>query len=228
MTDVHEPVNEAAPHGADPGDGDAVPGGTGPRRSHLARNLALAVGAVLVLLIAVLATGKPPGETPNSTVGHRVPALAGPTLDGRYFDIDDVQNRIDPSQGKWLLVNFLASWCIGCEVEHPELVEFAKRHPDDVQVVGVAYKDTPEKLRDFFQLRGGTWPVVFPERKDVAVDFGVTALPESFLVRPDGMIVAWSPGVTLDWLERALAENGGGPAAAPSPDGAPSTTGAPR
>jgi cytochrome c biogenesis protein CcmG/thiol:disulfide interchange protein DsbE len=203
------------------GDGDGVDAvdevGTGaageaPRRSHLARNVALVVGAVLVLLIAVLATRKPPGERTNQLIGHRVPELAGPTLDGRRLNVDSLQ-------GKWVVVNFLASWCIGCVEEHPDLLRFAQAHPDDVKIVGVAYNDDADSLRRFFEVKGGDWPVILPERRQVPVDFGVTGVPETFMVRPDGIIVAWSQGVTYDWMEQVLATYR---------DPAPPTTGAAR
>jgi cytochrome c biogenesis protein CcmG/thiol:disulfide interchange protein DsbE len=178
-----------------------------PGRSHLARNTALVVGAVLVLFIGVLATRKPPGDTVNPLVDsaqpRRVPALAGPTLDGGRLDVDSLR-------GKWVLVNFLASWCVGCVEEHPDLIRFADAHPRDVQIVGVAYNDDAARLREFFRVKGGNWPVILPEGTNPAVDFGVTGVPESFLVRPDGLVVGWSQGVTFEWLEQTMARFGGG------------------
>jgi cytochrome c biogenesis protein CcmG/thiol:disulfide interchange protein DsbE len=197
MTEVRTPGGDTD---ADARIDDAEPEAAGgaPPRSHLARNVALVVGAVLVLLIAVLATRKPPGERTNQLVGHRVPELAGPTLKGPRLDVDSLQ-------GKWVVVNFLASWCIGCVEEHPDLLRFAEAHPDDVQIVGVAYNDDAESLRQFFRVKGGDWPVILPERRQVPVDFGVTGVPETFMVRPDGIIVAWSQGVTYEWMEQVLA-----------------------
>jgi cytochrome c biogenesis protein CcmG/thiol:disulfide interchange protein DsbE len=191
-------------------------------RSHLARNVSLVVGAVLVLLIAVLATRKPPADTPNQLRGHRVPALAGPTLDGGRLDIDSLQ-------GRWVVVNFLASWCVGCIEEHPDLLRFAQAHPE-VQIVGVAYDDDAESLREFFRVKGGDWPVILPERRQVAVDFRVTGVPESFVVAPSGVIVEWNQGVTFEWLESVLAAYAE-PAASQTSSTQPSTTqaaGAPR
>jgi cytochrome c biogenesis protein CcmG/thiol:disulfide interchange protein DsbE len=177
-----------------------------PARSHVARNSALVVGAVLVLFIAVLATRKPPADTVNPMVGRRVPVLAGPTLSGDRLDAETLR-------GKWILVNFLASWCVGCVQEHPDLLRWAQAHRDDVQVLGVAYNDDADHLREFFRVKGGDWPVILPPKgSNPAVDFGVTAVPESFLVRPDGLIVAWSQGVTYDWLEEMVTKYGGGPA----------------
>jgi cytochrome c biogenesis protein CcmG/thiol:disulfide interchange protein DsbE len=183
-------------------------GPEGPPRSHLARNAALAVGAVLLLLIVVLATGKPPEDAKNPLVGHRVPALSGPTIHGDTVDIDSFR-------GRWVVVNFLASWCTGCLAEHPDLVRFAEQHRDDAQILGVGFNDSRENMQTFFQEHGGDWPVVLSDSNRVAVDFGVTGVPESFVVAPDGRIVAWSQGITLDWLNQVIADNGGTAAVAP-------------
>jgi cytochrome c biogenesis protein CcmG/thiol:disulfide interchange protein DsbE len=202
MTDVREPL-----------DGVDAP------RSHAARNAALAVGAVVLLLIVVLATRKPPEDAKNPLVGRRVPALAGPTIHGGTVDIDSFR-------GKWVVVNFLASWCTGCLAEHPDLVRFAGEHRDDAQILGVGFDDSPENLRTFFQEHGGDWPVVLSDGNRVAVDFGVTGVPESFVVAPNGRIVAWSQGVTLEWLNQVIADFGGAgaavaPTSAADPGGAP-------
>jgi cytochrome c biogenesis protein CcmG/thiol:disulfide interchange protein DsbE len=198
VTDVREPVDAV--------DDDAGAGAA--PRSHLARNAALAVGAVVLLLVVVLATRKPPEDARNPLVGRRVPALAGTTIHGDTVDIDSFR-------GKWVVVNFLASWCTGCLAEHPDLVRFAREHRDDAQIVGVGFNDSPQNLQTFFQEHGGDWPVLLSESNRVAVDFGVTAVPESFVVAPNGRIVAWSEGVTLAWLNQVIAEFGGAAAAVP-------------
>jgi cytochrome c biogenesis protein CcmG/thiol:disulfide interchange protein DsbE len=196
VTDVAGPSGDL--RGDDPGAESAEGAdGVAPPRSHVARNSALVVGAVLALFIAVLATRKPPEDVKNQLVGRRVPALVGTTLDGRRLDVDNLR-------GKWVVVNFLASWCVGCVEEHPDLLRFARQHAEDVQIVGVAYNDDAASLREFFRVKGGNWPVIVAEGNS-AYDFGVTGVPESFVVRPDGLVVAWSQGVTFDWLNEVLA-----------------------
>jgi cytochrome c biogenesis protein CcmG, thiol:disulfide interchange protein DsbE len=193
-------MSDTINHHDEGSDGDVDPDEPAPARSHVARNAALVIGAVLVLFIGVLATREPAGDVANPLVGRRVPALAGPTLDGGHLDVDSLR-------GKWVVVNFLASWCVGCIEEHPDLVRFAETYDEDVVVVGVAYNDHAESLREFFRVKGGDWPVILSQGNVAAYDFGVTGVPESFVVRPDGLIVAWSQGVTYDWLERVIAAN---------------------
>ncbi|MGZ4709134.1 MAG: TlpA family protein disulfide reductase, partial [Acidimicrobiales bacterium] len=104
-----------------------------PRRGHLARNAALAVGVVLIALVALLATAKTNDQRqPEARIlGQAVPVVQGTTLDGGSYDID-------AHLGNWVVVNFFASWCTPCRVEQPELVKFAQAHAgSNVQVVSV-------------------------------------------------------------------------------------------
>jgi cytochrome c biogenesis protein CcmG/thiol:disulfide interchange protein DsbE len=89
------------------------------------------------------------------------------------------------------VVNFFATWCVPCQHEHPELVDFARRHSGagDASVVSVVFQDETAAVRSFFAEKGGDWPVVLDHDGAVALDYGVTGIPESFLVSPNGTVV---------------------------------------
>jgi cytochrome c biogenesis protein CcmG/thiol:disulfide interchange protein DsbE len=134
-------------------------------------------------------------------VGRAAPALAGPTLDGSDFDLAE-------HRGEWVLVNFFATWCGPCRREHDELARFHDRHAElgDASVVSVVYDDTTDDAREFFEERGGNWPVVIGDQGDLALDYGVIKVPESYLVSPDGIVVKkLIGGVTQEFLEELLA-----------------------
>lgn len=172
------------------------------RRRRTALWAAVSVGLVVALFIGVLATRQPAANrvAPSRLVGRAAPDVAGPTIDGRSFKLGDVK-------GKYVLVNFFATWCIPCVREQPEMVKFSAAHAGvgDATVVSVIYQDEPSDVRSFFATKGGDWPVVDDEA--AKVDYGVRGVPESFLVDPDGVVLSRIVGgVTSAGLERLLAE----------------------
>ena len=154
------------------------------------RSAALAVGLVLAVLVAVFAT-REAGQDRMTThlVGAVAPPVSGSTLDGDHWDLDD-------QRGRWVLVNFFSTTCVPCVEEHPELVAFAGEHDGsdpavpEVRVVSVAFDDRPASISRFFADHGGGWPVLPADTGRIVVDWGVVAVPESYLVAPSGYVAA--------------------------------------
>lgn len=171
------------------------------------RAVAAAVGVVLVGLIAVFVLGSGDAATSRSPlVGRMAPTLIGSDLDGERIDLKAMA-------GRWVLVNFFATWCPPCVAEHPELVRFAEEHAaaGDASIVSVAYQDTPDSIAAFFEQRGGDWPVIATSAEDLSLEWGVVKLPESYLVDPSGRVVKkFVGGLNAREIDRAIA------AAAPS------------
>ena len=111
-----------------------------------------------------------------------------------------------------MVVNFFATWCPPCVQEHPELVEFAERNGNDVQLVSVAFDDTEvDKVAQFFADNGGDWPVVTAGAAGASLDYGVKKLPESFVIDPSGTVAAKiNGGVTADELDQLIADRTAG------------------
>jgi cytochrome c biogenesis protein CcmG, thiol:disulfide interchange protein DsbE len=174
-----------------------------PRKRRTGLIVSVVVALLLAGFVVVLATSEPASErrARSPLVGKTVPALAGETLDGGSFDIDD-------QRGRWVLVNFFATWCAPCRIEHPELQAFedAHRSTGDAAVVSVVYRDTVANTRQFFAQNGGDWPVMLNEDGRAPVDFGVVKVPESYLVAPSGLVVAkFNGGVTQAELDDTIA-----------------------
>jgi len=176
--------------------------------SHLARNIAIVVGIVLIAFIALLATRKSAGDRqPEAKIlGSAVPVVQGTTLSGEQYNIDD-------HRGSWIVVNFFASWCTPCKVEQPELVKFANEHKGagDVKIVSVVFQpDDEAQVRDFMTSTGATWPVIGGDTGSISLSFGVTAVPETYLVTPDGEVVTkYEAGLTAASLDAQIARYSG-------------------
>jgi cytochrome c biogenesis protein CcmG/thiol:disulfide interchange protein DsbE len=181
---------------------DTVPVESG-RRSRWPWVIAGVCGVVVAALIGVLATSPVQGDRAvgSPLVGSLVPSIEASDTTGETFDIDQYR-------GSWVLLNFFATWCGPCVTEHPELVAFSERHANgNAYVVSVAFNEEPEKVDEFFEDNGGDWPVIAEGNGRFALEYGVVKLPESYLIAPDGVVVAkFEGGVTVPEIEGVIAE----------------------
>lgn len=156
------------------------------RRPWRAVAVALALTAAIAAVTAAIAVSsrKPDNQPASPAIGQLVPDLIGNTIDGTPFDINDLR-------GRWVLINLFATWCVPCQVEHPELVALDEEHKGskDVQLISVVYGDSDSAVSEFFAERGGDWPVLGQEYSTLIVELGAAGLPETFVVNPQGQIV---------------------------------------
>jgi len=146
----------------------------------------LLVLAALAALFAGYALKHDPHVQPHALVGKPVPAVTLPDLDSGAM----VAVRDAPAGPR--LINFFASWCAPCRFEQPQLMALKAR---GVTVVGIAYKDDPVKTQAFLDELGDPFAVKLADRNGRAgVEFGVTGVPETFLVGADGVILAKHSG----------------------------------
>jgi thiol-disulfide isomerase/thioredoxin len=145
-------------------------------------------------------------STPISSqiVGQAAPDFSGTTLDGSTF-------RMANHRGEWVLVNFFATWCTPCRLEDPQIQQFLDSHKGEpVEVISVAFSDDAESIRSYWIEERNTWPVLSSDTGLIALDYGVTKVPESYMVAPSGLVVAgFFGGVTAAGLDKVIADNGG-------------------
>mgnify|MGYP000843841111 CR=1 FL=1 len=123
-----------------------------------------------------------PRAVPSPLIGKPAPTFSLPVLSdpSRVFGSEDLA-------GKPYLLNVFASWCFACRDEHPLLMREGKRL--GVPLVGFNYKDEPGDAREWLSRYGDPYHVVIADFPgDVAIDFGVTGAPETFLVDAKGVI----------------------------------------
>jgi cytochrome c biogenesis protein CcmG/thiol:disulfide interchange protein DsbE len=139
------------------------------------------VFAVLVLVFGFFALKHNPQVTPRATVGRQAPNDALPGLDGA------APAPLKTALKGVTLINFFASWCGPCAEEAPTLNALRAQ---GVRVVGVAWEDDPANTRQFLARYGDPYQTVFVDRDGhVGIDFGVTGVPETYLVGADGRIL---------------------------------------
>lgn len=174
--------------------------------SRLAFFAAMAVGVVLVVFIAILATSDgDSGFARSPLISKPAPLVTGAAVDGSTFDLDS-------ERGRWVVVNFFSTTCVPCIQEHPELVAFDEAHASvgDASVVSIAFSDTSQNVREFFEVNGGEWSVLAEDTGRYAVSYGVAAVPETYLVAPSGIITSkFIGGVTKADLEAEIARLSG-------------------
>ncbi len=164
--------------------------------------IAGAVGLVLIAIIAIAATSSPATEriADSPLLGRAAPVATGDVVSGPPGSLEELR-------GKYVIVNFFATWCVPCRKEHPELVQFAARHAKaaDATVLQVVYGDRAATVKSFINKNGGAWTVLDDPKGAIALDWGVRGLPESYLVDPDGVVQAKiTGGATADGLENLL------------------------
>jgi cytochrome c biogenesis protein CcmG/thiol:disulfide interchange protein DsbE len=166
---------------------------------------AVALAVVLGALVFVLATSEP---STNKLEKSPLLGKVAPALTGESVTTGDRLDLIDDA-GSWVVVNFFATWCVPCQAEHDDLIAFSNAHAaaGDASVVSVVFDDTSPKVKAFFRKNGGDWPVVNDTEGRIATDFGVTGVPESYLIDPNGIVRAKIVGgVVADKLEALLAQ----------------------
>jgi cytochrome c biogenesis protein CcmG/thiol:disulfide interchange protein DsbE len=142
---------------------------------------------LFVLLVILLLVGLDISDRktiiPSPLIGKPAPSFSLPVLGSP----DQVMSK-ESLLGEPYLVNFWASWCVSCRVEHPAITELAKRKL--VTIVGLNFRDETADANAWLNQFGNPYDVNLSDLDGrVSIDFGVYAAPETFLVDPSGTIV---------------------------------------
>lgn len=153
-----------------------------------ARVAAFLVGTACIALIVVFAVRTVGGTRATTTLlgGSTAKAISGTNL------LTGAPISLVRMRGRYVIIDFFASWCTACLSEEPQIEAFTFAHRNDHTVVfiGVDIDDSINNARDFFSRYGATWPAVVDMTGSIAQSYGVAQPPELFLIDPRGKIVS--------------------------------------
>lgn len=168
---------------------------------RLAVILPAALFAALVVVMFVLLTeeGRDASVLPSPLVGKPAPAVDLPPVAESVpggFSTEDLKGRVS-------LVNVFASWCVPCLAEHPIVTRLAE---SGVPVYGINHRDKPADAVAWLKRHGNPYTAVGADPDGRAsLDWGVTGVPETFIIGPEGTVVYKHVGpMTADALEQRI------------------------
>lgn len=141
---------------------------------------------------------------PGGSAMDATPGLQVTTIDGDAWDLAD-------HRGRWVVVNYWATWCAPCREEMPELSALASMR-GHIEVIGLAYEDIePDAIRAFLEEYPVTYPIAIISILDPPADFDTPrGLPMTWLIGPDGRVARRFLGpVSALEIETAIAGAGG-------------------
>jgi cytochrome c biogenesis protein CcmG/thiol:disulfide interchange protein DsbE len=160
---------------------------------------AISVLAVIAI-VGLLTYGLLSKGAHSLTIGDPAPAVRLPKLEGSG------EGTLAGYRGRWVLVNFWASWCPPCREEAPTLEEFQKQHGDaKFTILGIDSRDLSSDGKAFVARYGISYPQLRDGQGSAAHDYGTSGFPENFLVDPKGRLrLMWAGPVTLDELNEEV------------------------
>jgi cytochrome c biogenesis protein CcmG, thiol:disulfide interchange protein DsbE len=185
--------------------GMSAPPAPRPRRWMLFVPLGLAAGAGagFYAMLRGLQTGEyDPRGVPSALIGRPAPEFNLPPLEAANLPALSSADLRGPLP-RPVIVNFWASWCVPCIVEHPVLMRLSR---EGVPVLGINYKDRANDAAAFLQRHGNPYAKLGRDEPGrTAIDWGVYGVPETYLLDRQGLIRWRFAGpITSDVLERDL------------------------
>jgi cytochrome c biogenesis protein CcmG/thiol:disulfide interchange protein DsbE len=172
---------------------------------------AVAIPLVALFVILGLALsrsgGVPAGIAINSAFGE-VDVDSDIARDFVVTTFDGKELRLSDLRGQVVMLDFWASWCSPCRQEAPALAAaYPGYKAQGVEFVGVAIWDVEDEARRFVAETGTAYPIGVDTKGNIAIDYGLTGIPEKYFIDADGMIVRKFVGpVSDEILESVFSE----------------------
>jgi len=172
--------------------------------------------AFIVLCLGLLGVlykgfGSNPREVPFMMKGQPAPAFTLKAMDS------GMRASMEQFKGRPVVINFWASWCGPCKMEHPVLEWGAREFGDQAQFLGIVFEDTEDNARQFLSQMGASFPQLLDTHSGVAVAYGVAGVPETYFIDAQGIIQGKhvgpiDPQSLATWIKK-LSTSAGAPTA---------------
>ena len=155
---------------------------------------------ICIFSLVYLLSGKDPNKPPSALLNKDVPIFESSSL---YNSKDIIKTK--DIKNKKTLINFFASWCSPCKIEHPLFFEIRKKYPE-LYLLGFNHKDPTSDAKKYLEGDGNPYDFVGVDSDGlIALEFGVFGLPETYLINEDGKIIYKFMGpITMDILKNEI------------------------
>ena len=137
---------------------------------------------ILLIFFYLLIIERNPKEIPSMLSNQKAPSFEAESLflNEKFISEEVFKNKI-------IIVNFFATWCKPCRDEHGYIKLLSKKNK--VHIIGINYKDKNEKTVEWLKKLGNPYSRIAIDKKgNIAIDWGVYGIPETFIVNSNGII----------------------------------------
>ena len=122
------------------------------------------------------------GESPVASVGKPAPDFDTIDMEGKIWSLSKLKGQV-------VFVNFWATWCAPCREEMPSMERlYAKLPKDKFKMIALFNNDSPALVKDFVAKLGLTMPILDDQKNLIGIKYGLTGLPETFIIDKQGVI----------------------------------------
>tara|TARA_B100000925_G_scaffold152156_1_gene114141 strand:- start:245 stop:772 length:528 start_codon:yes stop_codon:yes gene_type:complete len=139
---------------------------------------------ISIFILIYLLGNKDPNKPPSVLINKDMPFFESESLYDSNIKLSNSELK-----NKKVLINFFASWCMPCKIEHPLFFELSKDYPN-LYILGFNHKDNKNDAEKYLSQDGNPYNFVGVDNDGmIALEFGVFGLPETFLVNEGGKII---------------------------------------
>ncbi len=144
-------------------------------------------GLILVILIAIAAALLI--FLPERKTYKEIASVGAPAPDFELRDASGNLWKLSDLKGKVVFLNFWATWCSVCRSEKPSIENlYMKVQNKPLQMLGILFRDNPNNLMPYFQRQRVSYPTLIGNADEVAGQYGITGVPETFIIDKNGIL----------------------------------------